>query len=171
MRLLSEIHERPLHDDGTGPSQQLFWALELAAADRHRQGDPLGVIHRRLRHAIAHRRIRFFFNPREEAVAYFVWADLAFDVHQRWMTGSLGELHESEWNEGVFRWAIEVVAPYGHSRRVVRRLLQDFAADPHALDIYMFTDSGSKGPRIKTISKQRNDALASKGRPGNEPRK
>jgi cytolysin-activating lysine-acyltransferase len=161
MQLLSEIHERVLFEEDTGISQQLYWALELAAADFRHKHTLLAVAHRQFRTAISHRRMRFFFNAREEAVAFVAWADLAADVHSRWLSGDITSLHESEWNEGKHRWFHSFAAPYGHSRRVISMLLREQLANPCTLPVHLLIGTRFTGYKIKQINFQ---TAASPGR-------
>ncbi len=87
VQLQSEIHESPLHEDGAGANQQLFWALELSAACPRLRRQELGELVDHFRIGIKHRHIRFFFNPREEVVGCVVWADVDQLNHKRLLRG------------------------------------------------------------------------------------
>lgn len=137
MQLQSEIHESPLHEEGAGANQQLFWALDLSAACSRIRGQPLGELVDYLRTGIKHRQIRFFFNPREEVVGYVVWADVDQQNHERLLRGEVFRLHPSEWNEGPYRWLLQLVAPYGHTFRISRLLEREMRDRGEASNVFV----------------------------------
>ena len=99
---------------------QIGYAMHLLSQSpraRYRQAHYASAI---LTPAIAHRRINFYFDEDGSPVAFLVWANLAPDVEERVLARSKLELHVSEWNEGSSLWVLDLVAPFGHLKYVLR---------------------------------------------------
>lgn len=72
--------------------------------------------------AIRHEQIEFIFDEDRTPVSYVIWACLTADVEDRIITKSIQTLHLSEWNEGESIWIIDLVAPLGHLKYVMKHL-------------------------------------------------
>ena len=75
------------------------------------------------------RQIRLCFDDNQQPIAYATWAFLSDDMSVRMARDEIGLLHISDWNAGLNPWVIDLVAPYGVSRPLVRRLLGEAFAD------------------------------------------
>jgi cytolysin-activating lysine-acyltransferase len=56
-----------------------------------------------------------------QCVGYVSWAYLTEEIEARYRTGNYGLLPE-DWNAGDRRWFIDFVAPFGHTKMMVREL-------------------------------------------------
>ncbi|HEY5800667.1 MAG TPA: toxin-activating lysine-acyltransferase [Burkholderiaceae bacterium] len=72
--------------------------------------------------AIHLNQIRFFFNDNGQVVGYVIWANLAHDVEERLRDNPEAYLHTSEWNEGESLWILDLIAPAGHFKNIVKEL-------------------------------------------------
>jgi erythromycin esterase-like protein/hemolysin-activating ACP:hemolysin acyltransferase len=79
--------------------------------------------------ALAQRRVKFYFDEDGQPVGFVVWAFLDEDVEQRVISTGGFQLHESEWNEGRRLWIVDLVAPMGHARYILRDLRDLVFAD------------------------------------------
>ncbi|RQP23675.1 toxin-activating lysine-acyltransferase [Piscinibacter terrae] len=79
--------------------------------------------------ALAQHRIKFYFNEDGQPVGFVVWAFLDEDVEQRVISTAGFQLHESEWNEGRRLWIVDLVAPMGNARYILRDLRDAVFAD------------------------------------------
>lgn len=73
---------------------------------------------------IMHGQCLLFRDQQGSAVAYASWAFVSDDAHQALKT-SARALTLEEWNSGTNIWVIDLIAPYGHVRQVVRRMKQE----------------------------------------------
>src|SRR6218665_2011656 len=111
---LSKITERDLGGQGALVEEQFRWAFEIAVkSDWHRK-KTVADLGQLINAAIRHQHIRFFFNPREEAVGYVIWAMISKEVRYRFEKSVGWDIHISEWTEGEILWIMDLAAPYGH---------------------------------------------------------
>ena len=83
---------------------------------------PVKYLYSVIEPALRHNYVKFYYSLNGDVVAYVAWAFLAPDVEQKFMREGRWALHESEWNEGESAWIVDLVAPYGHVREVLRDL-------------------------------------------------
>ncbi len=72
--------------------------------------------------AIWQKRVKFYFNDDGQVAGYVVWAWLVEEVEQRVLQHGKFTLHESEWNEGDRLWLVDVLAPFGNFKYILRDL-------------------------------------------------
>jgi len=72
--------------------------------------------------AIRLRQIQIIVNERGAPVGYAVWAFLTQKTAQAMCLKENFLPHLSEWNEGDQLWLIDIVAPYGHLKTLVKTL-------------------------------------------------
>lgn len=78
--------------------------------------------------AIMTRQIEVFYASDLEPMGYVMWAYLSDDVSAS-MEASPGRgLHESEWNEGIALWIIDLVVVPGKGRKIARSVRDKFSA-------------------------------------------
>ncbi|TXH74684.1 MAG: toxin-activating lysine-acyltransferase [Lysobacteraceae bacterium] len=75
------------------------------------------------------RQIRFCFDDNQQPIAYATWAFLSDEMSARMARDEIGLLHISDWNAGLNPWVVDLVAPYGANRSLVRHLLGEAFAD------------------------------------------
>lgn len=113
------VYPRP-NPDRVERYSQIGYAMHLLSQSpraRHRQALYVNMI---LAPALEHRQIAFYFDEDGAPAAFVVWVHLAADVEQRIMSTSKLDLHFSEWNEGSSLWIMDLVAPRGHLKYVLR---------------------------------------------------
>jgi hemolysin-activating ACP:hemolysin acyltransferase len=79
--------------------------------------------------ALQTRQVCFLFDEDGRVVAYLIWAYIAPDVENRILTSFHFDLHISEWNEGTSLWIVDLVAPYGHLKNVLRFVRDELFCD------------------------------------------
>ncbi|MBW4550802.1 MAG: toxin-activating lysine-acyltransferase [Aphanocapsa sp. GSE-SYN-MK-11-07L] len=99
---------------------QIGYAMLLLAQSPSGATRPISYLQTMLSPAILTEQICFLFDEEGKPVSYLIWAYLAPDVERRILTSFSLELHESEWNEGSSLWIVDLVAPYGHLKHVLR---------------------------------------------------
>lgn len=72
--------------------------------------------------ALEHKKIKFYFNKNGKAVGYIIWAHIAADVEERFFRSGKMNLHLSEWNEGHSLWILDLVAPFGNLKHILKDL-------------------------------------------------
>ena len=82
-----------------------------------------------IRPAYLHRKIKCYFDASGIVAAYVVWGLLSEDVDRRVITTFKPGLHVSEWNEGEQLWILDLVAPFGHLKYVLKDLSENVFAD------------------------------------------
>jgi|688.fasta_scaffold317212_1 cytolysin-activating lysine-acyltransferase len=97
-----------------------------------------------LSQAIEHSQVQFYFNDNGKVVGYVCWGRLSPDVELRLLRGN-AELHISEWNEGEVFWIIDLVAPFGHLRRILSMFSKTIGGNA---EIVRYVRVTSKGRRI-----------------------
>ncbi len=97
-------------------------ALGMAAVLRRDANQDLRNLFRLVSPAVSHRKIQFFYNDNGMVVGYIIWATLS-DKNHALMQEQDVRLHLSDWNEGTHLWILDVVAPYGHFRDIVQKLM------------------------------------------------
>jgi cytolysin-activating lysine-acyltransferase len=65
-----------------------------------------------------------FFDFRGNPLAYAIWAYLASDVEKELVESGTHSFHHSEWNEGKNLWIIELCAPFGSTRSIIRKTVE-----------------------------------------------
>jgi hemolysin-activating ACP:hemolysin acyltransferase len=105
------------------------YAIALLSQSPQGMNRSISYVQTILTPAIMTRQICFLFNEAGDPVAYLIWAYLAPDVERRVLTSFRFDLHVSEWNEGTSLWVVDLVAPQGHLKHVLRfardKLFQD----------------------------------------------
>ncbi|WP_443750085.1 toxin-activating lysine-acyltransferase [Asticcacaulis solisilvae] len=97
--------------------------------------------------AIRLRQIQIILNERGVPVGYAVWAFLTQKTAQAMVLRDNFLPHLSEWNEGDQLWLIDVVAPYGHLKALVKTLRnQTFSRFSHVNAVKRHKDG-----RVKAV--------------------
>jgi hemolysin-activating ACP:hemolysin acyltransferase len=99
---------------------QLGYAMHLLAHSPNGASRQILYLNLILLPAMLTHQICFLFDEDGNPVAYLIWAFLSPDVERRVLTSFRFELHESEWNEGSSLWIVDLVAPHGHLKNVLR---------------------------------------------------
>jgi hemolysin-activating ACP:hemolysin acyltransferase len=107
-------------------SERLGLATELLCRARKPNDYSLDYLRTRIVPAIVLGQIYFVFEERCQVVAMWTWAYLAPDVETRLQRDPHSILHLSEWNEGASLWIMDLIAPFGHIREVIRFLRKGF---------------------------------------------
>jgi hemolysin-activating ACP:hemolysin acyltransferase len=94
----------------------------ILRASRDHDTRPISYIRDILEPAMKHKQLKVFFNERGHPIGFVVWAYLAQDVEDRFLTSGQWSLHESEWREGNIAWIVDFVAPFGHIRPILTDL-------------------------------------------------
>lgn len=118
---LSELFSTPSNASAAKALWFGFAAMLLTTSPNH-SGYPASYLRSVIEQAISNRCMKFYFNAQGEALGYVVWAFLAPDVEARFMKDGHWNLHPSEWDEGDSLWIIDIVAPAGNFREVIRDL-------------------------------------------------
>lgn len=79
--------------------------------------------------AILHKQIQFFYTAGDRVVGYATWAYLAPEVEQRMMKDPNFLLHASEWREGENVWIMDLAAPFGYTRDILKVLGREVFPD------------------------------------------
>lgn len=117
-------------------SERLGLATELLCRARTPNDYSLDYLRTRIVPAIVLDQIHFAFEERCQVVAMWTWAYLAPDVEVRLQGDPNSLLHLSEWNEGTSLWIMDIIAPFGHIREVIRFLRKGFfSGDEYARTI------------------------------------
>lgn len=110
-------------------SERLGLAAELLCRARNPNNYSLDYLRTRIVPAIILEQIHFAFEERCQVAAMWTWAYLAPDVEGRLQRDPSSILHLSEWNEGASLWIMDVIAPFGHIRDVIRFLRRGFFSE------------------------------------------
>jgi cytolysin-activating lysine-acyltransferase len=94
-----------------------------------------------LSQAIEHEQVQFYFNDNGKVVGYVCWARLSPDVELRLLRGHI-ELHISEWNEGEVFWIVDLVAPFGHLRRILSKFSKSICENAELVRYARVTSRG-----------------------------
>lgn len=86
--------------------------------------------------ATAHQQIKFYFNDTGKPVGYVVWAFLAKEAQNRFLRTKNFELHVSEWDEGDALWIIDLLAPFGHIKYILRDLRDNLFPEQREITYY-----------------------------------
>ena len=85
---------------------------------------PVGQVAQLVAAATHHQFIRVLFGPTGQPVACVIWAFPSPEVQRRLAENPNYVLHESEWDEGGSLWILDMIAPFGNLRQVLRELRQ-----------------------------------------------
>lgn len=100
---------------------EVGYVMSLIAQSPRKDGNQISYLNSILSPALQTRQICFLFNEDGTPVAYLIWAHLAPDVEERVLKSFRFDfLHVSEWNEGDSLWLVDLVAPHGHFKNVLR---------------------------------------------------
>lgn len=99
---------------------QIGNAAALMMRSMRYQRYPVNCITAWIQPAIMHKQIRFFFDRHGGPVGYMTWAYLAPDVEQRLLNDPRFTMHLSEWNEGENLWILDLLAPNGFAKAIIR---------------------------------------------------
>jgi cytolysin-activating lysine-acyltransferase len=97
-------------------------ALQLMTFASKRREQSLKSIAANLWPAIRLRQIEFLYSSHGQVIAFGTWAWLTESVVEAMTTEDGYELHISEWNEGDQLWIVDIFAPYGDARNMVRKM-------------------------------------------------
>lgn len=79
--------------------------------------------------ALQHEHLKFYFDAHGNEVGFVVWAMLAPGVEEQFHRDREWNLHISEWNEGNRLWILDLVAPHGHFKEMIRDLARSVFPD------------------------------------------
>ena len=96
-------------------------AVRVLTSSSRRTGvlQPLGV---ELWPAVRLNQIGFLYNSQGSPVAFATWAFVTDEVAQSMLADPNYRMDISEWNEGDQLWLVDLVAPFGEARNLVRKL-------------------------------------------------
>lgn len=114
----------------------------------HRQSHPStpldpGHLSRCVLPAIRQKRIAFYFDAFNQVAGCVIWAFVADDVRERLFRYGKFHLHESEWNEGEDLWIVELMAPFGHLKYMLRDLYETRFKEMPTISYLRTTRAGS----------------------------
>jgi cytolysin-activating lysine-acyltransferase len=123
-----------------------YACMVMAAAPVHAERQ-MHCVRSVIEPAVAHKTIRFYFNEGGRPVGYVAWALLGAEAERRVLKTARTDLHMSEWTEGDSLWIIDMLAPFGHLKHIMRDL-RDVLFAEHAQVRYCRRKQG------KAIAKQ-----------------
>lgn len=123
-----EVYDDP--NEKTAPYYQVVGGV-TALLVKANLSDRLNVSYFRsiVRPAFLHQKIKCYFDASGAVAAYVVWCSLTEEVDRRLITTFKPSLHISEWNEGEQLWIIDLVAPFGHLKYVLKDLSENVFCD------------------------------------------
>jgi hemolysin-activating ACP:hemolysin acyltransferase len=131
-------------------AETIGFVCDLAQASPQHAPMSLQQLMRVLDAAISLNQVKVYFNDYGECMGYVVWALLAPDVAQRFLSGNDLSLHLTEWNEGTNVWIIDLLVPHGSINYVLRDLSDNVFKDIESLTYFRV----KKGKRIfKCVSR------------------
>lgn len=109
---------------------------------------PLHTLSALLLPAIKHRQF-VLASEAGRPVFYLAWANLSAEAEQRYLQNHPIHMPDQDWNSGERMWVLDLVAPFGHARKLVRLLQrQQFA---NRLMRTLYHRGEERGMRIKTF--------------------
>jgi hemolysin-activating ACP:hemolysin acyltransferase len=126
-------------------------ALRLMTFASRRRTETLRAVGARLWPAVKLGQIEFLFNSFGEPLAFATWAYLTQSMVEVMVEDPSYTLDISEWNEGDQLWVVDVLAPFGDARnllRKVRKLHFPEQRRARALRVY----SGQRAARLVDIN-------------------
>lgn len=140
--------------DASGPSQSaISRAVSLAFATNilmqtERRALSLAAVHAWLWPAVQLEQIRFLPGPDGVPIAYMTWGFLNSRSASRLtsMDGSIFDI--ADWNDGLELWIVDVVAPQGGARELLRRFEADMSGRWGV--VHWFRDRSSLSAGVRT---------------------
>ena len=120
---------------------QIGYVTALMARSQSHARLDFSVIRTLVTPAIRHRQLKVYFDEDGTPVGYVIWVRVAADVEARFLSGAPTALHESEWNEGNRLWVIDLLAPLGHVRYILRDLRDNVFRDQHCARYFRVKDN------------------------------
>lgn len=89
----------------------------------HQQYSP-GLLRSLFMPAVTHGCVRFFENEDGVNAAALIWARLSDDASSKMIYDSVPPIHE-DWSSGENLWFLDLIAPFGHGKQVIRHLARN----------------------------------------------
>ena len=81
---------------------------------------PVAYLNRVIEASFRHGQLKMYYNFRGEPIGYIVWAYLDELSESQILESGQWDVHISEWNEGKSLWIVDLLAPFGHARMILR---------------------------------------------------
>src|SRR5438552_12392522 len=119
----------PQNDESQEYARTMGSVAMLMLQNKKYQYYPMACLLAWVHPAILLKQIKLFYNEQGHPVGYLTWAFLAPDVEEEWNSDPKVMLHISEWNEGDSLWIMDLLAPSGFGRRILRYAREEMFKD------------------------------------------
>ena len=108
---------------------------------------------------------KIYYNQKKLPVGFICWAFLTDEIDKLYQEGKY-KIKPTDWNSGENGWLIELIAPFGHGKKIISELKHDIFPDKEGKALVFSKDKkdlkvikirGAKVKRSKSPSKNENN--------------
>jgi hemolysin-activating ACP:hemolysin acyltransferase len=134
-------------------------AVQLMSLNERHQAFPLAYLNAIVEQAMKHGYLKIYYDFRGDPVGLIIWAYVAEDVEERFLSTGFWKLHVSEWNEGNSLWIVDFICKSGMAMTVLRKFASEFLHDAPYVRYFRVNDCGVVTCKEYNLDKRRRNRL------------